>query len=58
MPDNDLSVLPAAIANLINLRELDVSKNSENISITLSLFHNHHSDDYFGLAGSMDLVKL
>ncbi|XP_051268139.1 erbin isoform X3 [Dicentrarchus labrax] len=28
MPDNDLSVLPAAIANLINLRELDVSKNS------------------------------
>lgn len=37
MPDNDLSVLPAAIANLINLRELDVSKNSKNISITLSL---------------------
>lgn len=32
MPDNDLSVLPAAIANLINLRELDVSKNSKNIS--------------------------
>lgn len=29
MPDNDLSVLPAAIANLINLRELDVSKNSK-----------------------------
>ncbi|XP_013880388.1 erbin isoform X2 [Austrofundulus limnaeus] len=28
MPDNDLTVLPAAIANLINLRELDVSKNS------------------------------
>uniref|UniRef100_A0AAX7VXD3 PDZ domain-containing protein n=1 Tax=Astatotilapia calliptera TaxID=8154 RepID=A0AAX7VXD3_ASTCA len=28
MPDNDLAVLPAAIANLINLRELDVSKNS------------------------------
>ncbi|XP_047228254.1 erbin isoform X2 [Girardinichthys multiradiatus] len=28
MPDNDISVLPAAIANLINLRELDVSKNS------------------------------
>ncbi|KAJ8287045.1 hypothetical protein GJAV_G00046420 [Gymnothorax javanicus] len=28
LPDNDLSVLPAAIANLINLRELDVSKNS------------------------------
>ncbi|KAM4635459.1 erbin isoform 1-T1 [Polymixia lowei] len=27
MPDNDLTVLPAAIANLINLRELDVSKN-------------------------------
>lgn len=31
MPDNDLSVLPAAIANLINLRELDVSKNSKEI---------------------------
>ncbi|XP_053195707.1 erbin isoform X2 [Scomber japonicus] len=28
MPDNDLTVLPAAISNLINLRELDVSKNS------------------------------
>ncbi|XP_064163428.1 erbin isoform X2 [Anguilla rostrata] len=28
MPDNDITVLPAAIANLINLRELDVSKNS------------------------------
>ncbi|XP_067340540.1 erbin isoform X5 [Channa argus] len=28
MPDNDLTVLPAGIANLINLRELDVSKNS------------------------------
>lgn len=28
MPDNDLTVLPAALANLINLRELDVSKNS------------------------------
>ncbi|XP_024237885.1 erbin isoform X3 [Oncorhynchus tshawytscha] len=28
MPDNDLTVLPAAIANLINLKELDVSKNS------------------------------
>lgn len=59
MPDNDLSVLPAAIANLINLRELDVSKNSKNISITLSLFHNYHSaENYFGLAGSMGLVKL
>lgn len=32
MPDNDLAVLPAAIANLINLRELDVSKNSKGIS--------------------------
>lgn len=31
MPDNDLTVLPAAIANLINLRELDVSKNSKQI---------------------------
>lgn len=29
MPDNDLTVLPAAIANLINLRELDISKNSK-----------------------------
>uniref|UniRef100_A0A3B3VL19 Erbin n=1 Tax=Poecilia latipinna TaxID=48699 RepID=A0A3B3VL19_9TELE len=28
MPDNDVTVLPAAIANLVNLRELDVSKNS------------------------------
>ncbi|KAJ8401855.1 hypothetical protein AAFF_G00374360 [Aldrovandia affinis] len=28
LPDNDLTVLPAAISNLINLRELDVSKNS------------------------------
>ncbi|KAM8828599.1 erbin isoform 2-T2 [Spinachia spinachia] len=28
MPDNDVAVLPAAIANLVNLRELDVSKNS------------------------------
>ncbi|XP_010876362.1 erbin isoform X1 [Esox lucius] len=28
MPDNDLTVLPAAIANLINLKELDISKNS------------------------------
>ncbi|KAL4617597.1 erbin isoform X2 [Arapaima gigas] len=28
LPDNDLTVLPAAIANLINLRELDISKNS------------------------------
>ncbi|XP_036384728.1 erbin isoform X2 [Megalops cyprinoides] len=28
LPDNDLTVLPAAIANLVNLRELDVSKNS------------------------------
>lgn len=29
MPDNDVTVLPAAIANLVNLRELDVSKNSK-----------------------------
>ncbi|KAG7260146.1 hypothetical protein CRUP_025403 [Coryphaenoides rupestris] len=28
MPDNDLTALPPAIANLINLRELDVSKNN------------------------------
>uniref|UniRef100_A0A8C6UC92 Erbb2 interacting protein n=1 Tax=Neogobius melanostomus TaxID=47308 RepID=A0A8C6UC92_9GOBI len=28
LPDNDLTVLPAGIANLVNLRELDVSKNS------------------------------
>ncbi|XP_016097811.1 erbin [Sinocyclocheilus grahami] len=28
LPDNDLTVLPPGIANLINLRELDVSKNS------------------------------
>lgn len=28
LPDNDLTVLPAGIANLINLKELDVSKNS------------------------------
>ncbi|XP_056289396.1 erbin isoform X2 [Pseudoliparis swirei] len=28
LPDNDLTVLPAAIANLLHLRELDVSKNS------------------------------
>ncbi|KAM9251481.1 LOW QUALITY PROTEIN: erbin-like [Cariama cristata] len=27
LPDNDLTILPASIANLINLRELDVSKN-------------------------------
>uniref|UniRef100_A0A8C0AV17 Uncharacterized protein n=1 Tax=Buteo japonicus TaxID=224669 RepID=A0A8C0AV17_9AVES len=27
LPDNDLTTLPASIANLINLRELDVSKN-------------------------------
>ncbi|MGH0167425.1 UNVERIFIED_CONTAM: hypothetical protein FKN15_066499 [Acipenser sinensis] len=27
LPDNDLAVLPASIANLINLRDLDVSKN-------------------------------
>lgn len=32
MPDNDLTVLPAAIANLINLRELDVSKNSKQVT--------------------------
>ncbi|EMP36524.1 Protein LAP2 [Chelonia mydas] len=29
LPDNDLTTLPASIANLINLRELDVSKNEE-----------------------------
>lgn len=29
LPDNDLTVLPPAIANLTNLRELDVSKNSK-----------------------------
>ncbi|KAL8203802.1 UNVERIFIED_CONTAM: Leucine-rich repeat-containing protein 7 [Gekko kuhli] len=29
LPDNDLTTLPASIANLINLRELDVSKNGE-----------------------------
>ncbi|KAM9734853.1 erbin isoform 2-T2 [Menidia menidia] len=28
MPDNDLTVLPSAISNLISLRELDISKNS------------------------------
>ncbi|XP_061658232.1 erbin isoform X1 [Syngnathoides biaculeatus] len=28
MPDNDVTVLPAGVANLVNLRELDVSKNS------------------------------
>lgn len=29
LPDNDITVLPPAIANLTNLRELDVSKNSK-----------------------------
>uniref|UniRef100_A0A2I2ZLV9 Erbin n=1 Tax=Gorilla gorilla gorilla TaxID=9595 RepID=A0A2I2ZLV9_GORGO len=29
LPDNDLTTLPASIANLINLRELDVSKNGK-----------------------------
>lgn len=39
MPDNDLTVLPSAIANLINLRELDVSKNSkQGFSLYLLLF--------------------
>lgn len=38
MPDNDLSVLPAAIANLINLRELDVSKNSKDAIMCVYVF--------------------
>lgn len=38
MPDNDLTVLPAAIANLINLRELDVSKNSRKMLLNVCLF--------------------
>lgn len=39
MPDNDLTVLPAAIANLINLRELDVSKNSKRaLSVSMCQF--------------------
>lgn len=38
MPDNDLTVLPAAIANLINLRELDVSKNSKKMFLKVCLF--------------------
>lgn len=42
MPDNDLSVLPAAIANLINLRELDVSKNSKKNDALLFLLLCYH----------------
>lgn len=29
IPDNDLSSLPTSIASLVNLRELDISKNGE-----------------------------
>jgi len=32
MPDNDLSSLPTTIASLVNLKELDISKNG--ISLT------------------------
>ncbi|EPY80056.1 protein LAP2 isoform 2 [Camelus ferus] len=34
LPDNDLTALPASIANLINLRELDVSKNGSLKNVT------------------------
>ncbi|EGW03071.1 Protein LAP2 [Cricetulus griseus] len=34
LPDNDLTTLPASIANLINLRELDVSKNGSLKNVT------------------------
>lgn len=29
MPDNDLSNLPTTIASLVNLKELDISKNGK-----------------------------
>lgn len=38
LPDNDLAVLPPGIANLINLRELDVSKNSKKSGQFISSF--------------------
>ncbi|KAF7253730.1 Leucine-rich repeat-containing protein 7 [Varanus komodoensis] len=31
IPDNDLSSLPTSIASLVNLKELDISKNAEQI---------------------------
>lgn len=34
LSDNELSVLPSAVANLVNLRELDVSKNGKYSSLT------------------------
>ncbi|OXB80865.1 UNVERIFIED_CONTAM: hypothetical protein H355_016882 [Colinus virginianus] len=44
LPDNDLTTLPASIANLINLRELDVSKNGKSLHLLYwsSLKANHH----------------
>ncbi|OXB63316.1 hypothetical protein ASZ78_015651 [Callipepla squamata] len=44
LPDNDLTTLPASIANLINLRELDVSKNGKSLHLLhwSSLKANHH----------------
>lgn len=38
LPDNDLTALPPGIANLTNLRELDVSKNSKQNSQYSFLF--------------------
>lgn len=38
MPDNDLSNLPTTIASLVNLKELDISKNG-----------NSETNDWFAL---------
>uniref|UniRef100_A0A672LL79 PDZ domain-containing protein n=1 Tax=Sinocyclocheilus grahami TaxID=75366 RepID=A0A672LL79_SINGR len=46
LPDNDLTVLPPGIANLINLRELDVSKNSKKSSQFISSFFSFLESSY------------
>lgn len=42
MPDNDLSNLPTTIASLVNLKELDISKNGKNDQFTKKLNNTTH----------------
>lgn len=60
LSDNELTVLPSAVSNLANLREVDISKNGECRTTTflkfkMCLIANLKETDFYGLSLTRDL---
>ena len=60
LSDNELTVLPSAVSNLANLREVDISKNGECRKTTFLKFKmfsiaNLKETDFYGLSLTRDL---